>query len=106
VNNDHNGNNDNNGNNDINGNDDNDGIIQASECQYCPKLCVRAAGEQASVVAVMGSMHQTCGRDAAMPCGAVCWFDHYDMPVYLRDNELIIWYDADVSCATMYRKSE
>jgi hypothetical protein len=36
-----------------------------------PKLCVRAAGEQASVVAVMGSMHQTCGRDAAMPCGAV-----------------------------------
>jgi hypothetical protein len=71
-----------------------------------PKLCVRAAGEQASVVAVMGSMHQTCGRDAAMPCGAVCWFDHYDMPVYLRNNEIIIWYDTDVSCATMYRKSE
>jgi hypothetical protein len=71
-----------------------------------PKLCVRAAGEQASVVAVMGSMHQTCGRDAAMPCYAVCWFDHYDMPVYLRDNEIIIWYDTDVSCATMYRKSE
>ena len=55
-----------------------------------PELCVRAAGEQASVVAVMGSMHQTCGRDAAMPCGAVCWFDHYDMPVYLRINEIII----------------
>ena len=59
-----------------------------------PELCVRAAGEQASVVAVMGSMHQTCGRDAAMPCGAVCWFDHYDMPVYVRNNEIIIWYDT------------
>jgi hypothetical protein len=60
-----------------------------------PELCVRAAGEQASVGAVMGSMHQTCGRDAAMPCCAVCWFDHYDMPVYLRDNEIIMWYDTD-----------
>jgi hypothetical protein len=28
-----------------------------------PELFERAAGEQASVVAVMGSMHQTCGRD-------------------------------------------
>jgi hypothetical protein len=62
-----------------------------------PELCVRAAGEQVSVVAVMGSMHQTCGRDAAMPCGAVCWFDHnYDTPVYLRNNVIIIWYDTDV----------
>jgi hypothetical protein len=68
-----------------------------------PELCVRAAGEQASVVAVMGSMHQTCRRDAAMPCGAVCWFDH---SVYLRISEIMIWYDTDVSCTTMYRKSE
>ena len=65
-----------------------------------PELCVRAAGEQASVAAVMGSMHQTCGRYAAMPCGAVCWFDHYDMTVYLLNNEIIIWYDTDVF---MYR---
>ena len=71
-----------------------------------PELCVRAAGEQASVAAVMGSMRQTCRRDAAMPCGAVCRFDHYDMTVYLRNNEIIIWYDTDVSCDTMYRKSE
>ena len=67
----------------------------------------RAAGEQASVAAVMGSMHQTCGRDAAMPCGAVCWFDHYDMTVYLRNNEIIMYgMTLIISCTTMYRKSE